>query len=307
MTPAACCASAPPAWRLGAVRIWVRIGSGQVLVSLLSGVTSVWDLSQTTGAPTSDAAARPSRDPPAGVRDALCWLARRQGYAVELEHGPPPTAPCSGPPAVSASRRGSAASRPCGHWRTSSATCCCTTTPATRPGPPPPAAQLPRPKPTRSPGSPAPATASPPPAACPARPAGPDRPARQPAAAILAAGHRMTTAATRITRHTSRILHGDPAPVPGRAGRQPRRRPAGHRHDPGHPARRQPRTRTRRHHPPHPRRRPCLLHRAARRQLGTRLPARPRHHRRRHPGLAHRVRPRRVDRPHQPPAPPRPP
>ncbi len=50
-------------------------------------VTYIWDLSQTTGPPLSDDAARPSRDPPAGVWDALCWLARRQGYAVELEHG----------------------------------------------------------------------------------------------------------------------------------------------------------------------------------------------------------------------------
>ena len=96
-----------------------------------------------TGLPTSGTCPRPPgrpsattpparRDPPAGVWDALCWLARRQGYAVELEHGPPPTAPCSGPSAVSASRPGSAASRPCGHWHTSSATCCCTMTPATR-------------------------------------------------------------------------------------------------------------------------------------------------------------------------------
>ena len=38
-------------------------------------------------------------------------------------------------------------------------------------------------------------------------------PRAQPAAAILAAGHRITTAATRLTGHTVRILHGDdPAP-----------------------------------------------------------------------------------------------
>jgi DNA primase len=38
-------------------------------------------------------------------------------------------------------------------------------------------------------------------------------PRAQPAAAILAAGHRITTAAARITGHTVRILHGD-EPVP---------------------------------------------------------------------------------------------
>ena len=52
-------------------------------------VTYTWDLSQTTGPPVSDAAARPLCDRPAGVWDALCWLARREGYAVELEHGRP--------------------------------------------------------------------------------------------------------------------------------------------------------------------------------------------------------------------------
>ena len=38
-------------------------------------------------------------------------------------------------------------------------------------------------------------------------------PRAQPAATILAAGHRITAAATRITGYTSRILHGDPAQV----------------------------------------------------------------------------------------------
>ena len=66
-------------------------------------------------------------------------------------------------------------------------------------------------------------------------------PRAQPAAAILAAGHRITTAATRLTSHTARILHGDdPAPSltrpPRRAGRPPRREPARRRHPPGtHP------------------------------------------------------------------------
>ena len=44
----------------------------------------------TAGPPVSDAGSGPPRDPPARVWDALCWLARRQGYAVEVEHGPPP-------------------------------------------------------------------------------------------------------------------------------------------------------------------------------------------------------------------------
>ena len=125
-------------------------------------------------------------------------------------------------------------SRPCGHWRTSSATCCCTTTPATRPGPPPPAA---RPAQGRShsvawitcarhgiiPGG----------LPYPANWAGTDSRA-QPAAAILAAGHRITTAGTLITGHTSRILHGTtpprssppappPRPAPAQASRTPPR------------------------------------------------------------------------------------
>ena len=37
VTPAACCASSPPAWRFRLVRIWAGIRSGQVLVSLLAG------------------------------------------------------------------------------------------------------------------------------------------------------------------------------------------------------------------------------------------------------------------------------
>ena len=139
-----------------------------------------------TGLPTSGTCPRPPGRPSAttpsarrAIRPPACgtpcagWPAAR-GTRSSWSTGPHPTAPCSGPPAASASLRSSAASRPCGHWRTSSATCCCTTTPATRPGPPPPAAPAcARPKPTRSPGSPAPATASPPPAACPTRPAGP--------------------------------------------------------------------------------------------------------------------------------------
>ena len=127
-------------------------------------------------------------------------------------------------------------SRLCGHWRTSSATCCCTTVPATRPGRPPPAAPAcARQKPTRSPGSPAPVTAStlagrlPYPASW----AGTD-PRAQPAAAILAVGQHIATAATRITGHTVRILHGDDDPAPSLTASpaaQARHPGAGQQHD----------------------------------------------------------------------------
>jgi hypothetical protein len=50
----------------------------------------VWDVSQTTGAPATVPAGLPSPGPAlAGLWDALCWLARRQGFAVEQEHGAP--------------------------------------------------------------------------------------------------------------------------------------------------------------------------------------------------------------------------
>ena len=268
---------------------------------------------------------RPSPPPPSvrTIRPLLCgtpcagWPAAR-GTRSNWSTGRHPTAPCSGPSAASASHPGSAASRPCGHWHTSSATCCCTMIPATRPGPPPPAAPAcAKPKPTRSPGSPAPATASPRPAACPTRPAGPaptralsPLPPSSPPGTASPQQEPESPATPAASCTATPPRSSSPAPA-RRAGRQPRRRPAGQRHPPAghpvHPARRQPRTGTRRHHPPRPRRCSCLLHRPARRQLGTRLPARPRHHRRRHPALAHRLRTRRVDRPHQPPAPPRPP
>ena len=54
-------------------------------------VSYVWDLSQTSGQPL------PARTPigfpagvvPPGLWEALCWLARREGYAVEREPGCP--------------------------------------------------------------------------------------------------------------------------------------------------------------------------------------------------------------------------
>ncbi|MGH3406887.1 MAG: ArdC-like ssDNA-binding domain-containing protein, partial [Streptosporangiaceae bacterium] len=50
----------------------------------------VWDVSQTTGpSATVPAGPPPPGVAPAGLWDALCWLARRQGFAVEQEHGAP--------------------------------------------------------------------------------------------------------------------------------------------------------------------------------------------------------------------------
>jgi DNA primase len=54
-------------------------------------VTYVWDLSQTSGQPLS---AQPAISPaspnvPPGLWDSLCWLARREGFAVERAPGCP--------------------------------------------------------------------------------------------------------------------------------------------------------------------------------------------------------------------------
>ena len=180
-----------------------------------SRVTSVWDLSQTTGPPASDAAARPSRDPPAGVWNALCWLARRQGYSVELEHGPPPDGTVFWaarririPPGLSGEQAVWALAHQLGHvllhhdpgYPAGTTTSGCA---GVRKAEADSVAWI-----TCARHGITPAGGLPYPASW----AGTD-PRAQPAAAILAAGHRITTAATRITRHTSRILHGDPAPV----------------------------------------------------------------------------------------------
>ena len=186
-----------------------------------------------TGLPISGTCPRPPGRPPPPpsvrtIRPLLCgrpcagWPAAR-GMRSNWSTGLHPTAPCSGPSAASASHPGSAASRPCGHWHTSSATCCCTMIPATRPGRTTTSCAGLRKAEADSvawitcarhgitpvDGLPYPASW-----------AGTD-PRAQPAATLLAAGHRITAAGTRITRHTSRILHGDPAPVlltrPGRA------------------------------------------------------------------------------------------
>jgi DNA primase len=54
-------------------------------------VTYVWDLSQTTGQPLPALTAIPSRsgELPPGLWECLCWLARREGFAVEREPGCP--------------------------------------------------------------------------------------------------------------------------------------------------------------------------------------------------------------------------
>ena len=284
-------------------------------------VTYVWDLSQTTGPPVSDDAVRPPHDPPAGVWDALCWLARREGYAVQLEYGPPPDGTVFWaarririPPGLSGEQAVWALAHQLGHvllhhdpgYPPGTTTTGCA---GLRKAEADSVAWI-----TCARHGIIPAGGLPYPASW----AGTD-PRARPSAAILAAGHRITTAGTRITRHTSRILHGDDlAPVFAVRlipAAEATHLVAGQQQDiatlqAGTPVTqpdRQPHTGTRRRHPSDPRRRPGLLHRAARRQqLGTRLPARPRHHRRHHPELAHRVRPRRVDRAHQPLAPPRP-
>jgi len=52
-------------------------------------VTYVWDLSQTSGQPLPARAALglPAGAAPPGLWEALCWLARREGFAVEREPG----------------------------------------------------------------------------------------------------------------------------------------------------------------------------------------------------------------------------
>ena len=51
----------------------------------------VWDLSQTTGQPVPlpPAFPAPAAEVPPGLWDCLCWLARREGFAVERQDGSP--------------------------------------------------------------------------------------------------------------------------------------------------------------------------------------------------------------------------
>ncbi len=54
-------------------------------------VAYVWDLSQTSGQPVPipSAFTAPEGEAPPGLWDCLCWLARREGFAVEREDGSP--------------------------------------------------------------------------------------------------------------------------------------------------------------------------------------------------------------------------
>ena len=189
-------------------------------------VAYVWDLSQTTGQPLT----APGRLPPpgqaqAGLWDALCWLARREGFAIEREDG----APADGTtfwaarrirllPGLTGEQDIWALVHQLGHVLLHSV-----------PGGNPPGTTTSGCTGVRKAEADSVAyitcarhgvTASGE-LAYPASWAGRD-PRAQPAATVLAAGHRITTAAARIIRHTDRILAGDdPAPVP-----VPRQQPA---------------------------------------------------------------------------------
>ena len=180
-------------------------------------VTYVWELSQTTGQPLAVPVglAPPGQAPP-GILDALRWLARREGFAVEHEQGGPADGTTFWAarrirlsPGLGDGQAAWALAHQLGHILLDHGS-----------------------------GLPAGTTTS----SCagirkaeadaiafivtahhgittagelahPASWAGND-PRAQPAAAILAAGQRITAAATRITRHTDRILNGDdPSPA----------------------------------------------------------------------------------------------
>ena len=182
-------------------------------------VAYVWDLSQTTGQPvTVPAGLPPPGQASPGLWDALCWLARREGFAVEREDG----APADGTtfwaarrirllPGLTGEQDIWALAHQLGHVLLHAA-----------PGAHPPETTTSGCTGLRKAEADSVAfitctrhgvTASGE-LAYPASWAGSD-PRAQPAAAILAAGHRITTAAASIIRHTDRILHGDdPAPVP---------------------------------------------------------------------------------------------
>jgi len=189
-------------------------------------VANVWDLSQTTGQPVPvPAGLPPPGQAPAGLWDALCWLARREGFAVERENG----APADGTtfwavrrirllPGLTGEQAIWALAHQLGHVLLHST-----------PGGHPPGTTTSGCTGLRKAEADSVAyiicarhgvTASGE-LAYPASWAGRD-PRAQPAAAILTAGHRITTSAARIIRHTDRILRGDdPAPVPA-----PRQQPA---------------------------------------------------------------------------------
>ena len=192
-------------------------------------VAYVWDLSQTTGQPVTvpDGLPAPGQAP-AGLWDALCWLARREGFAVEREVG----APADGTtfwaarrirllPGLVGEQAVWALAHQLGHVLLHST-----------PGGYPPGTTTSGCTGLRKAEANSVAFIT-----CarhgvtisnelayPASWAGSD-PRAQPAAAIIAAGHSITTVGASIIRHTDRILHGDdPAPVP--APRQQHATPA---------------------------------------------------------------------------------
>lgn len=184
-------------------------------------IAYVWDLSQTTGPPPKviPEGFPPPGEVPTGLLDALRWLARREGFAVEHEQG----APADGTtfwaarrirllPGLSEDQTAWALAHQLGHILldhgsglpagTTTAGCAGIRKTeadsiafilATRYGVTA-ASEL----------------------AHPASWAGSD-PRAQPAAVILTAGQRITAAAAHITRHTDRLLHGDDPTPPIRA------------------------------------------------------------------------------------------
>lgn len=174
-------------------------------------VTYVWDLSQTTGQPlTVPAGLPPPGQAPAGLWDALCWLARREGFTVEGEDG----APADGttfwavrrirlPPGLTGEQAIWALAHQLGHVLLHST-----------PGGHPPGTTTTGCTGLRKAEADAVAYVTcarhgvPPSSdlAYPASWAGTD-PRAQPAATILAVGHRITTVTAHIIRHTDRILH----------------------------------------------------------------------------------------------------
>ena len=181
-------------------------------------VAYVWDLSQTTGQPVAPPGLPAPGQAPAALWDALCWLARREGFAVEREDG----APADGTtfwtarrirllPGLTGEQAIWALAHQLGHVLLHAApghhppgmtTSGCT---GLRKAEADSVAYITCVRHGVSPDGEL---------AYPASWAGSD-PRAQPAAAILTAGHRITTAAARVIVHTDRILHGDdPAPVP---------------------------------------------------------------------------------------------
>ncbi|MGH3246655.1 MAG: toprim domain-containing protein, partial [Trebonia sp.] len=178
----------------------------------------VWDVSQTTGRTATVPAGLPPPGPaPAGLWDALCHLARREGFTVEREYG----APADGTtfwaarrirllPGLTTEQAVWALAHQLGHIQLHDT-----------PGGHPPGVTTTGCTGLRKAEADAVAYLT-----CarhgvtpagelayPASWAGTD-PRAQPAEAILAAGQRIATAAAHVTRQTDRALHGDdPAPA----------------------------------------------------------------------------------------------